>query len=110
MEFLRIMFQQVNARFPKQPDGYSITSIPVAIFSLLECSGMHRDYLGKRLGLTRAKMIHLETYGKASKPIVERLKQIADEYGLYDLSEYFANQVLLVQAHRRNKIRETTGL
>ncbi len=62
---------------------------------------MKRDRLGKRLGLTRAKMIHLETYGKANAETITKLQLIAEEYGLNVLAEYFRNQAVLVQAHRR---------
>lgn len=109
MEFLRLMFKQVVSRFPKEPNEHGLTSISTALFALQECSGMHRDYLGKRLGLTRARMIHLETYGKPNQALLERLKLIADEYGLHGLAEYFANQVLLVQAHRRKKLKQYTS-
>lgn len=109
MEFLRLMFQYVATKFPKQPSETSLTSIPNAIYALQQCSGMSRDHLANRLGLTRAKMIHLETYGKAPQTVAEKLRDIADEYELSELSSYFSNQILLVQARRRTKIRETTG-
>ena len=103
------MFKHTISRFPKQPSEHSLTSIPNAIYALQQCSGMKREYLGKRLGLTRAKMIHLETYGKAPQQIIIRLRDISLEYELSELARYFGNQVLLVQAHKRKKMRETTG-
>lgn len=109
MDFLRLMFKYAISRFPKQPPEYSLTSVSNAIFALQQCSGMKREYLCKRLGLTRAKMIHLETYGKASQETVIKLKKISAEYELFELSRYFENQILLVQAHKRKGMRQTTG-
>ena len=107
MDFLHSLFTRVTSRFPKEPDfQYSLTSISRAIFALQECSGMHRDYLAKRLGLTRAKMIHLETYGKPNQMLLERLSRIAEEYGLPNLTEYFKNESLLVQTRRRGKSKQ----
>lgn len=106
MNFLRLMFKQSVSHLPPQPDEYSINSISSAVFSLQKCSGMQREYLGKRLGLTRAKMIHLESYGKPNQAILERLKLLAQEYDMDVLTRYFEKQVLLVQAHRRKKLHE----
>jgi hypothetical protein len=109
MDFLRLMFKYTVSRFPKQPSEYSLTSISNAIFALQQCSGIKRENLCKRLGLTRAKMIHLETYGKAPQSIIVKLKKISAEYELFELSHYFENQILLIQAHKRKSMRETTG-
>lgn len=109
MEFLRLMFKHINDRFPPEPIEQNLTSIPNAIFAFQECAGINRDYLAKRLGLTRAKMIHLETYGKANQETLTSLKVLAEEYGLSIIASYFSNQILLVQAHRRKKFKETTG-
>ena len=112
MEFLRLMFKFANSRFPKQPDEYSLKTIQSAVFALRQCTGVSRDYLAKCLGLTTAKMINLESYGKPiSRDLLVRLSKISAEYSLNVLSEYFANQNLLYQNRERLKMRkETTGL
>lgn len=109
MDFLRLMFKNINSRFPPEPIEQNLTSIPNAIFAFQQCAGINRDYMAKRLGLTRAKMIHLETYGKPNQETLTSLQILAEEYGLLTISAYFSNQILLVQAHRRKKFKETTG-
>ena len=109
MEFLRLMFKQINDRRIPEPDEQSLTSIPSAIFSLRECTGMSREYLAKRLGLTTTQMVNVESRGKVPRTALIHLIRIAEEYSLEQLANYFRNQELLFGKHGRNKSRETTG-
>ena len=111
MEFLRLMFKQINDRRIPEPDEQSLTSIQAAIFALRECTGMKRDYLGKRLGLTTTQMVNIESRGKPPRQALIRLIKISEEYNLNQLANYFRNQELLFGAKRRPNIRgETTNL
>ena len=107
MEFLRLMFKQINDRRIPEPDEQSITSIPSAIFALRECTSMTREYLGKRLGLTTTQMVHVESRGKIPRTALVNLIRIAEEYNLDQLANYFRNQELLFGRHGRDKTRTT---
>jgi len=108
MEFLRLMFQQIHNRRVPEPNEQSITSIQSAIFSLRECTGMSREYLGKRIGLSTTQMVNVESRGKLPLQSLSRLIQISEEYNLNQLSNYFRNQELLFNASRRPKLRGGT--
>lgn len=111
MHFIRRMFRVIQSRHYPEPNEFSLTSIPKAVYDLQKCTGMDRGYLGKRLGLTHTQMVNLESRGKPiSRDLLTRLAKIAEEYNLAVLSEYFANQNLLFQNRERIKMRkETTG-
>lgn len=109
MEFLRLMFKQIQDRRIPEPDEQSLTSISSAIFALRECTGMSREYLGKRIGLSTTQMVNVESRGKIPHTALIRLIQIAEEYSLNQLTNYFRNQELLYGARRRTKDRGNTG-
>jgi hypothetical protein len=111
MEFLKKAFSVIRAKFPPEPDQYSLNSISSAVYILQCCAGIDRSYLGKRLGLTHTQMVNLESRGKPiNRELLERLRLIAEDYNLVRLSEYFSNQILLIQNRQRGKMRkQTTG-
>lgn len=111
MEFLKKAFSVVRTKFPPEPDQYSINTISGAVYALQRCSGIDRGYLGKRLGLTHTQMVLLESRGKPiSQDLLERLSSVSEDYSLPGLSEYFRNQVLLIQNRKRMGMKkQTTG-
>lgn len=105
MEFIRLMFQQINNRRIPEPNEQSLTSIQSAIYSLRECTGMSREYLGKRIGLTNTQIVNVESRGKVPHTALLRLIQISEEYSLEQIASYFRNQELLFGNKRRTKDR-----
>lgn len=108
MEFLRLMFKHIQNQTHPEPDQQSITSIQSAIFALRKCTGMSREYLAKRIGLTTTQMVSVESRKKPPRPALIRLITISEEYELFQLANYFRTQELIFGRHRVDD-GQTTG-
>lgn len=105
MDFYRGLFRYVQSRQVREPDLFSVKSLQGAVYALRECTNMTYVHLASRLCLTKTQLMHLEAKGRpVTQDTILKLKDIAAEYELPVLFDYFNRQDMKIRDKRRIRV------